>query len=160
MPTGKPTAVGANLVGALAVDLDPGDGFAGRNDTLDEFLDLLRDIRDHFANRSTEVIGGRNSTDFCQTLIDLQIPAIGCEKSEPYGGRFVYPLKLRRRYKGAITNLRDIQQNITINTCTRISRDSSAARRSLTLAHRSPGPVCATEKSANVGLVASENRSR
>ena len=60
-------------------------------------LDLIGEPRQRFSDGSAEMAGYRNTADLCHALIDLQVAAIGREKSQTDWDRVVDRLKVRRR---------------------------------------------------------------
>ena len=64
-------------VRSLAVYLNTGDRFARPHDFLHDLLNLVGNLRNGFAHRSSDMIGDRDAANFRQMLIDHQVTAIG-----------------------------------------------------------------------------------
>src|SRR5258708_14569312 len=75
MPVGDPTAI-LILAGALAVDLDPGHGIAGRHDRSHDGLDRVCERRHAVAHRAAEMPLDRDPADLGEALVDLQVAAV------------------------------------------------------------------------------------
>ena len=87
---------GVEFVGSLSPNFNAHDRLSCANDSLDDFFDLIRDLRNSFADRSPDMIGDRDSADFCQTMIDLHIAKVWGEERKAYRRGIINELKLRR----------------------------------------------------------------
>src|SRR6267154_1195110 len=96
MPAGEPESLRIGAVGPLPIDFDARDGLALAQNELNDFLDLIRDLRDDLTHRPSDMIGGRNPADFRQALVDLQIAAIRTEECKADGGGVVNQPKFGR----------------------------------------------------------------
>jgi hypothetical protein len=89
MPAGKPESLSIGAGRPLPVDLDAGDGLAVAQDELNDFLDLIGDLRHCLAHRPPDVVGERDPADFRQALVDPQIAAIPSEECKSDRGGIV-----------------------------------------------------------------------
>jgi hypothetical protein len=76
VPVCYPDVIRIAPVGLLPTHLHAGDGFACALNGLNELFDLLRDGWHRLANRTADMIGYRNTTNFREALIDMHVPAI------------------------------------------------------------------------------------
>lgn len=65
------------------------------HDSRDDLLHLIGKLWHGVTNRLSDVLGNRNSADFCHTLIDLHVTTIGSEEREPDWSGIVNQLELR-----------------------------------------------------------------
>ena len=76
MPIGHPKSF-LSLIGALAGDLDAGDGIASIHDRSDNVFDRIREARHAIANRASQMVLNRDAANLGQALIDLEITTVG-----------------------------------------------------------------------------------
>ena len=81
MPVGDPEAL-VGLVGALAGDLDAGDGIAGAHDRGHDAFDRIRQRRHAVPHIAPEMILDRDAADFGEALVDLEVAAVGREEGQ------------------------------------------------------------------------------
>ena len=81
MPIGDPETF-VDMVGALAGDLDAGDGIAGAHDRGHDAFDRVRQRRHAVSHIAPEMILNRDAADFGKTLVDLEVAAVGREEGE------------------------------------------------------------------------------
>jgi hypothetical protein len=72
-----------DLIGALTGDLDANDRLARVHDRTDNVFDRLGQTRHAFPNRASEMILDGDAAYFSQTLVDLQIAAVGRPRQTP-----------------------------------------------------------------------------
>jgi hypothetical protein len=70
VPVSSPKAVGILFVRSLPIDLNPYNGLARPQNSLDNVFDLLRNVRNRFAHRPSNMLRYGNAADFSQMLID------------------------------------------------------------------------------------------
>src|SRR5260221_1078958 len=76
MPVSHPRSL-VSLVCALAGALDADHGVAGIHDRANDAFDRLSQGRHTVPDRTSQVIFNRDSADLGETLVDLQIAAVG-----------------------------------------------------------------------------------
>ena len=81
MPVGHPEAF-FGLVGALAGDLDAGDGIAGAHDRGHDAFDRVRQRRHAVSHIAPEMVLNGDAADFGEALVDLDVAAVGGEEGE------------------------------------------------------------------------------
>ena len=81
MPIGDPeTLVG--LVGALARDLNAGDGIAGAHDRGHDAFDRVRQRRHAVSHIAPEMVLDGDAADIGQALVDLEVAAVGGQEGK------------------------------------------------------------------------------
>jgi hypothetical protein len=100
VPIGDPRAF-ADLIGALADDLNAGHRLAGLHDRVDDVFDRLGQSRHALPYRTSQMILYRDAAYFGEALVDLQIAAVGRQERKTNRRRVVDQLQcglLRERH--------------------------------------------------------------
>jgi hypothetical protein len=77
------------------MDLNAHDRLSTVDHSLNDFFDLIRNLRHGFADRSPDMLGNGNTTDLGQTLIDLHIATIRSEERKPDRSGVINKLEFR-----------------------------------------------------------------
>ena len=85
---------GVEFVGSLSPNFNARDRRSCANDSLDDFFDLIGDLRNSFADRSTDMISDRDSADFSQTMIDVRVATVWGEERKANRRGIINELKL------------------------------------------------------------------
>src|SRR5262249_53499978 len=89
MPVCDPNVIRVEFVDALAANLDACNRLAGVHNCLNEFFNLLRHLRNRFADRTANMVSHRNPADLGQTLIDLDVTTVRRQVRKPNRSRIV-----------------------------------------------------------------------
>ena len=69
MPVSRPKTLGILFVRSLPIDFNTYNRFSRPQNSLDNIFDLICDVRNRFAYRSSNMLSDGNTADFSQMLI-------------------------------------------------------------------------------------------